>query len=71
MLVYLSFLICFNGSSCHTTVPAERAFMGLAACQVGGEMMINDWEADPVHKGWKVTKVRCTLGARPKPEDQA
>jgi hypothetical protein len=69
MLVYLSFLICTAAGSCHTTVPEERPFMGLSACQMAGEMLIPSWEE--AHPSWHVNKVRCTLGQRPKPEDQA
>ena len=67
MLVYLSFLIC-AGASCHTTVPEDRPFMGLAACQQAGELLIPQWEE--AHPSWHVTKVRCTLGSHPKVEDE-
>lgn len=70
MLVYLSFLVCLSsGASCHTTVPAERAFMGLAACEREGMMLAPSWE--DAHASWHVSKIRCSLGNRPKPSDQA
>jgi hypothetical protein len=69
MLVYLSFLVCTAAGSCHVTVPEERPFMGLASCQVDGMLLTPAWEA--AHAGWHVTKVRCTLGSRPKTDEQA
>jgi hypothetical protein len=69
MLVYLSFLICTSaGASCHTTIPVERPFMGLAACQMEGMLSAPKWQED--HPSWVVSKIRCTLGQRPKVEDE-
>lgn len=64
MLVYLSFYICtVMGTSCHVTVPLERGLEGLSACYQQGEMMGPSWEE--AHDGWKIERIRCTIGKRP------
>ena len=53
MPVYLSFLICaLSGGACHVTIPVERAFVGLSACQIEGMMMSLQWQEQ--HSGWTV-----------------
>ncbi len=70
MPVYLSFLICaLAGGGCHVTIPAERAFVGVSACQMQGMIMTPQWEES--HPGWKVTKIRCSIGNRPTDEQQS
>jgi hypothetical protein len=70
MPVYLSFLICaLSGGSCHVTIPAERAFIGVSACQVEGMLSVPKWEAG--HPGWKVRRIRCSIGNRPPNEESA
>lgn len=75
MPVYLSFLVCAlgatspNSTSCYVTVPYTEPMAGLAACQIKGEVMAAEFKAN--HHGWKVSRIRCTLGSRPQPQDQA
>jgi len=69
MLVYLSFLVCNVVNVCHITIPEERPFVGLAACQIEGEMLIDEWQK--AHVGLTVTKVRCTMGKRPASDEAA
>lgn len=69
MWVYLALLVCTSsGQSCFTTEGRELPFAGLAGCQIAGEMMAPSWEEQ--HPGWKVSKIRCTLGKRGHAEDQ-
>jgi hypothetical protein len=68
MPVYLSFLICaLSGGTCHVTIPAERAFAGLSACQVEGMLMTPQWQEQ--HPGWTVRRIRCSIG-RPAPNEE-
>jgi len=70
MPVYLSFLICaLSGGTCHVTIPAERAFAGLSACQVEGMMMTPQWQEQ--HPGWTVKRIRCSIGRPPQSEEVA
>ena len=69
MLVYLSFLVCLHGSVCHTTIPIERPFVGLSACEVGGMQIAPSWEE--AHPGLKVTKINCTMGKKPVDQEGA
>jgi hypothetical protein len=70
MPVYLSFLICaISSGSCHVTIPLERAFVGIAACQMQGMMMMPSWQEQ--HPGWTVKRVRCSVGNRPHDEEAA
>jgi hypothetical protein len=70
MPVYLSFLICaFSGGTCHVTIPAERVFAGLSACQVEGMMMTPQWQEQ--HPGWTVKRIRCSIGRPPQNEEVA
>jgi hypothetical protein len=68
VLVYLSFLICtLSGTACHVTVPVERAFIGVSACQMEGMTMVPTWEDG--HSGWLVRRIRCSIGSRPLDEE--
>jgi hypothetical protein len=68
MMVFMSLLICtVAGSSCHVVVPVYQSFVGTSACMTAGIQMMPSWEE--AHPGWKVSKVRCTMGQRPKDED--
>jgi hypothetical protein len=70
MPVYLSFLICaLSGGACHITIPAERAFVGLSACQMEGMMITPQWQEQ--HPGWTVRRIRCSIGNRPHDEEAA
>jgi hypothetical protein len=70
MPVYLSFLICaLSGNACHVTIPAERAFAGLSACQVEGMMMTPQWQEQ--HPGWTVKRIRCSIGHPPHNDEVA
>jgi hypothetical protein len=70
MPVYLSFLICaLSGGACHVTIPAERAFVGLSACQMEGMMITPQWQEQ--HPGWTVSCIRCSIGSRPHDEEVA
>jgi hypothetical protein len=70
MPVYLSFLICaLSGGACHVTIPAERAFVGLSACQMEGMMITPQWQEQ--HPGWTVRRIRCSIGSRPHDEEVA
>ncbi len=70
MPVYLSFLICaLSGGTCHVTVPLERAFIGVSACQIEGMMMTPQWQEQ--HPGWTVKRIRCSIGSRPRDEEAA
>jgi hypothetical protein len=70
MPVYVSFLICaLSGGSCHVTIPVERPFPGIAACEREGMMLMPSWEE--THPGWKVTKIRCSVGNKPHDEEAA
>jgi len=70
MPVYLSFLICaLSGGACHVTIPLERAFIGLSACQIEGMMITPQWQEQ--HPGWAVKRIRCSIGNRPRDEDTA
>jgi hypothetical protein len=65
MLVYLSFVVCtISGAACHVTVPVERAFVGMSACQVEGMMMTPQWQEQ--HPGWQVKRIRCSIGNSPR-----
>jgi hypothetical protein len=45
MPVYLSFLICaLSGGTCHVTIPVERPFIGISACQIEGMTMLPQWQ---------------------------
>lgn len=69
MPVFLSLLVCtLSGHACHVTVPVERPLAGLAACQVEGMQTAAKWTEQ--HPGWHVEKIRCSVGNRPKPEDE-
>jgi hypothetical protein len=69
VIVFLSLLVCtLSGNACHVTVPTQRPFVGLSACQVEGMQTAASWTG--AHPGWRVIKIRCTLGKRPLPEDQ-
>lgn len=69
MLVYLSFLVCLSsGASCHTAIPVERPFYGLSSCEREGMMLAPSWEE--AHASWHVSKIRCSLGNRPKAQDE-
>jgi hypothetical protein len=64
MLVWLTFLVCtVSGVSCHVTVPTDQPFVGLAPCQVGGMTAAAEWQDK--HHGWRVARIRCTLGNPP------
>jgi len=55
MPVYLSFLICaLSGGACHVTIPVERAFVGLSACQLEGMMISQRQEQQPA---WTIRRV--------------
>jgi hypothetical protein len=70
MIVWLSFLVCtVGGQSCHVTVPTEREFMGVSACQIEGMKSVP--VGTEAHGGWHVAKIRCSIGNKPKPEDDA
>jgi hypothetical protein len=70
MPVYLSFLICaLAGGGCHITTPIERSFVGVSACEAQGMIMTPQWQDN--HPGWKVTKIRCSIGRRPNDEQQS
>ena len=67
MAVFLSFFICTAvANDCHIIVPYDEPFVGLAACQQAGMMMMPEWQTQ--HTGWVVKSVRCTIGDRPKAE---
>lgn len=68
MPVYLTYLICAIGSgACHNTAVLAQPLMGLAACQIQGMQMAPSWQ--DAHPGWRVAKIRCTLGNPPKDDD--
>ena len=70
MPVYLSFLICaLFGGGCHVTIPVERPFVGLSACQMEGMMITPQWQE--LHPGWTVKRIRCSIGTRPPNEEAA
>jgi hypothetical protein len=70
MPVYLSFLICaLSGGACHVTIPVERPFVGISACQMQGMVMMPQWQQQ--HPGWTVKRVRCSIGNRPHDEEAA
>jgi hypothetical protein len=70
MPVYLSFLICsLSSGACHVTIPVERAFVGLSACQMEGTMITPQWQER--HPGWTVKHIRCSIGNRPHDEEAA
>ena len=70
MPVSLSFLICaLSGGACHVTIPVERAFIGLSACQIEGMTIAPQWQEQ--HPGWAVKRIRCSIGNRPRDEDTA
>jgi hypothetical protein len=70
MPVFLSYLICAaSGGSCHVTIPLERAFAGLPACQREGMLSAPQWQDQ--HPGWRVAKIRCSVGNRPHSEEAA
>ena len=43
--------------------------MGVSACQVEGMKSVSVWTE--AHHGWHVAKIRCSIGNKPKPEDDA
>jgi hypothetical protein len=51
------------------TIPAERVFAGLSACQVEGMMMTPQWQEQ--HPGWTVKRIRCSIGRPPQNEEVA
>ena len=68
--VYLSFLICaLSGGACHVTIPVERPFAGISACQMQGMLMTPQWQER--HPGWMVSRIRCSVGNRPHDEEGA
>ncbi len=70
MPVFLPLLVCvLGGSACHVVVPTERPFIGLAPCQVEGMMTAATWTG--AHPGWRVARVRCSIGSRPHDEGRA
>jgi hypothetical protein len=70
MLVYLSFLICaLSGGTCHVTIPIERPFIGISACEMQGMLMTPQWQEH--HPGWTVKRIRCSVGNRPHDEEGA
>jgi hypothetical protein len=70
MPVYLSFLICtITSGTCHVTIPLERPFIGLSACQIEGMMLTPQWQDQ--HPGWTVKRIRCSIGNRPNEEEPA
>jgi hypothetical protein len=70
VLVYLSFLICaVSGGSCHVTIPEDRGFAGVAACQMEGMVLTPQWQEQ--HPGWTVKRIRCSIGNRPHDEEAA
>ena len=70
MPIYLSFFICaLSGGACHVTIPIDQPYTGIAACQMGGMMIAPQWEE--IHPGWKVSRIRCSLGDRPHDEEAA
>ena len=70
MIVWLSFLVCtVGGQSCHVAVPTGQEFMGVSACQVEGMKSVSVWTE--AHHGWHVAKICCSIGNKPKPEDDA
>jgi hypothetical protein len=70
MPVYLSFLICaLSGGGCHVTIPVERPFVALSACQMEGMIITPQWQEQ--HPGWAVKRIRCSLGNRPHDEEAA
>jgi len=69
MVVWLSFLVCtISGQSCHVTVPTEQPFMGMSACQVEAMKSLPAWTE--AHEGWHISKIRCSIGKKPQPEDE-
>jgi len=67
MPIYLSLLICtLSGDACHVTVPIERAFIGMSACQMQGMMMTPQWQDQ--HPGWMIKRIRCSIGNPPHEE---
>lgn len=46
MIVWLSYLVrVAAGAPCHVTLPTDQLSMGLAACQLAGEIGIPEWPA--------------------------
>ena len=69
MIVWLSYLVCVAaGAPCHVTLPTDQPSMGLAACQLAGEIGIPEWQRN--HAGMYVAKVRCSIGTKPQAEDR-
>ncbi len=68
MPVYLSLLVCsLAGDVCHIVVPVERPFIGMSACQVEGMTMLPQWLEQ--HPGWRVKRIRCSIGNRPNADE--
>ena len=68
MPVYLSFLACTLAADlCHVVVPIERPFIGMSACQVEGMMLLPQWQEQ--HPGWRVKRIRCSIGNRAGPDE--
>jgi hypothetical protein len=68
MPVYLSLLACtLIGDVCHIVVPVERPFIGMSACQVEGMTMLPQWLEQ--HPGWRVKRIRCSIGNRPSADE--
>lgn len=69
MMIWLSFLVCFNGGvDCHVDVPLIEPVESLTMCQMQGMQIAPQWEDG--HKGWKVAKIRCSFGTKPKQENE-
>lgn len=69
MMTWLSYLACSAAMQCYVTLPTDQPYVGLAACQVAGELGIAQREEN--HKGLHVQKVRCTIGKKPERTDNA
>jgi hypothetical protein len=68
MPVYLSFLVCMlSGDVCHVIIPIERPFIGISACQMEGMTALPQWLEQ--HPGWRVKRIRCSIGNRPITEE--
>lgn len=70
MPIYISVLLCALGTNqCHVWLPREAPVIGLAACQIEGEESAATFISE--HPQWYVKAIRCSLGNRPRAEDQA
>lgn len=71
MLAVLSLIACLadKPAECRVYYPEmePEEGMGLMGCVVQGQRWQAQWE--PMHPGWKVRKVRCSLGVRRDPAE--